>query len=115
MAKEPLQIIFTGPNGGITYWPDERKPEAMVTVYPQGGMMARDEFAAKMRKIWANNEGGADCTHFDADKLMCDLLRQLGYGEGVDVFEQATAFKSRLDVFKEIRKLKFRQTQRAKR
>jgi hypothetical protein len=25
--------------------------------------------------------------HFYADDTMCDLLRELGYGDGVDVFE----------------------------
>ncbi len=43
------------------------------------------EFARRMKKIKAAGdiEGG----HSDADKLLCETLRSLGYGEGVDMFE----------------------------
>jgi len=49
-------------------------------------VMTPEEFAAKMRKIY---EGRYDLEryHGDADDLMVLLLRQLGYGEGVDLFE----------------------------
>ena len=30
-----------------------------------------------------------ESNHCDGDALMCDVLRALGYGEGVDVFENA--------------------------
>lgn len=38
----------------------------------------------KMRYIDAGN---TERRHIGADSLMCDLLRTLGYGEGVDTFE----------------------------
>ena len=29
-----------------------------------------------------------ETTHIMVDELMCDILRELGYGEGVDIFEK---------------------------
>ena len=52
--------------------------------------MTPEEFKNEMQKI-SNQRGEKFCdeeiTHSKADDLMCDLLRELGYGEGVDVFE----------------------------
>lgn len=42
-------------------------------------------FAIKMRRIALNNN--AEMAHIYADKLICKLLRELGYGEGVNIFE----------------------------
>ena len=44
-----------------------------------------EQFAADMRDIFATSD--IEEGHFIADSLMCDLLRELGYGEGVLVFE----------------------------
>ena len=43
-------------------------------------------FANEMRRIDRNND--TEMAHILADELMCKLLRELGYGEGVDIFEQ---------------------------
>ena len=52
--------------------------------------MTPEEFKNEMQKI-SNQLGKNHCdeeiTHAEADDLMCNLLRELGYGEGVDVFE----------------------------
>ena len=52
--------------------------------------MTPEEFKNEMQKI-SNQLGKKFCdeeiTHSKADDLMCDLLRELGYGEGVDVFK----------------------------
>lgn len=50
------------------------------------------EFAAKMREIMSRrgkHDGKYDPeeAHILADKLLCEVLRSLGYGEGVAVFE----------------------------
>ena len=54
-------------------------------------------FAKKMADIANILEHGEDFagrfidqedTRIMADKLMCELLRELGYGEGVDIFEK---------------------------
>ena len=51
------------------------------------------EFAIAMRKI-ENGEAYDDdrmydCEdqHIDADRLMCNVLRSLGYGDGIDIFD----------------------------
>ena len=48
--------------------------------------MTPEEFAKAMRKL-ANGDDTED-SHFEADQIMCDILRALGYGEGVKVFRE---------------------------
>lgn len=43
-------------------------------------------FANEMRRIDRNDN--TEMAHILADELMCKLLRELGYGEGVDIFEK---------------------------
>lgn len=43
------------------------------------------EFAQKMREI--SKYGDIEESHGKADDLMCRLLRELGYGDGIDIFE----------------------------
>ena len=49
--------------------------------------MTPEEFENRMKEIVLNL--GSDCeeSHYEHDKLMCDLLRSLGYEAGVEVFE----------------------------
>lgn len=60
--------------------------------------MTPEEFAAKMRVLVEDgycideDDGTSyfddeEQTHITMDCLMCDLLRSLGYGEGIDIFE----------------------------
>ncbi len=44
-------------------------------------------FADAMREIAKQAEDDEERSHAIADGLMCDLLRELGYGEGIDIFE----------------------------
>ena len=46
-----------------------------------------EKFAEKMREIFERRD--CEMAHHAADELMCDLLRSLGYGAGVEVFENA--------------------------
>ncbi len=61
--------------------------------------MTPEEFTDKMRKIIEEGNSSyklingqrfprcdAEDIHYDLDMCMCDLLRELGYGEGVDIF-----------------------------
>ena len=43
-------------------------------------------FANQMRRIARDHN--TEMAHILADELMCKLLRELGYGEGVDLFEK---------------------------
>lgn len=50
--------------------------------------MNPEEFKEAMQE--AISQGfDEEITHKELDNLMCILLRQLGYGEGVDIFEKA--------------------------
>lgn len=44
-------------------------------------------FADAMREIAKQAEDDEEIGHHAADDLMCELLRELGYGEGIDIFE----------------------------
>lgn len=51
--------------------------------------MTPEEFAAKMQKVYDLHyikEDDEEVVHSVMDTIMCNLLRQLGYGDGVDIF-----------------------------
>lgn len=52
------------------------------------GDMTREEIIAQLEG-WTRPEGG-DCeiAHIEADALLCELLRQLGYGDVVEAWEK---------------------------
>lgn len=61
------------------------------------GMESPNIFARKMGEIADMLDKGEDAcgriidqedAHMMADKLMCEYLRELGYGTGVDIFEK---------------------------
>lgn len=62
-------------------------------------VMTPEEFAERMRELIVKNTHpieflGDDVPYFDPedchpemDELLCKVLKQLGYGEGVDIFK----------------------------
>ena len=55
-------------------------------------ILTPEEFAITMTKIRSGAIYGGkmydeENQHIDADWLMCNVLRSLGYGDGVDIFE----------------------------
>ena len=57
---------------------------------PANKPLTPEEFKQKMKdaydKYWTEKED-EEAVHDVMDGIMCDLLRQLGYGEGIDIFE----------------------------
>jgi hypothetical protein len=52
--------------------------------------MTPEEFAEKMGKIFSPpKKYDNERAHVEADDLMCDLLRKLGYEAGVEIFSDA--------------------------
>lgn len=51
-------------------------------------MISPDEFANQMEKISKDMYGDQETSHMYADSLMCYVLNQLGYQEGVEIFEK---------------------------
>lgn len=45
-----------------------------------------EDFAAQMRKIRDEQGGDLEISHSEMDDLMARVLVELGYGEGVDIF-----------------------------
>ncbi len=52
--------------------------------YIKSPFISPDEFLEKMKAIESEYP---ETFHIEADDLMCDLLRSLGYGDAVDVFK----------------------------
>lgn len=52
----------------------------------QARVIGPEEFAERMRDLL---EGDPENDHIQADELMCETLRRLGYGKGVDLFAAA--------------------------
>jgi hypothetical protein len=52
-----------------------------------------EQFAEKMRELFPRPGGmphyDTDAAHAQADRLLCQVLRSLGYGDGVTIFEDA--------------------------
>lgn len=50
------------------------------------------EFRREMELIKYANSDDLELVHVKMDDLMCRVLDELGYGEGVNVFEQTTKY-----------------------
>lgn len=51
--------------------------------------MTPEEFAERAREIVRDFGGDEEASHWRLDKLLCEALRGLGYGEGVKTFEDS--------------------------
>ena len=68
---------------------EENAEEDSTSDLPENHVMTPEEFAKAMRKISDNLNA-----HLEMDRVMADLLRQLGYGEGIDIFENTNKWYS---------------------
>jgi hypothetical protein len=52
--------------------------------------MSPEEFKLAMQALIVEeqNDGDTEETHYKADELMCDILEELGYGDGVALFNK---------------------------
>lgn len=57
-------------------------------------MITPEEFAEQMREISKENR---EDRHMDGDDLMCEILTDLGYGDGVEIFECMEKWYKRYD------------------
>lgn len=49
--------------------------------------MSPEMFELRMRDLQHIYEDDREVRHIKMDELMCEFLRKLGYGAGVDIFE----------------------------
>lgn len=57
--------------------------------------MTSKEFADKMKEIFPGKyEYDVEKSHGKADDLMCELLKQLGYEDGIKIFKDADKWYS---------------------
>lgn len=54
---------------------------------PKEVVMTPRQFAAEIRNINEKYVGDIEIVHYRCDDLMCDLLKSLGYGAGVQAFK----------------------------
>lgn len=79
---------------------EEDAEEDDISESSDNRIMTPEEFAKKMKKISDNLKYQNDAyydeedAHMQMDDLMSDLLRQLGYGEGIDIFENTNKWYS---------------------
>lgn len=52
--------------------------------------MTPEEFSKKMQEIKDQLEDDEEVVHVKMDCLMCTVLEELGYGEGINIFEQTS-------------------------
>ena len=64
---------------------DRYRLRVILWIHTRRNGMTPEEFTSKMVDIDLN--GDTEVAHSDGDDLMCDLLRELGYEDGVKVFE----------------------------
>ena len=52
-------------------------------------LTSKERFKRKMKEICDDSgEFDREIAHFDADELMMELLKELGYSEGVEIFDK---------------------------
>lgn len=52
--------------------------------------MDAEQFEAEMSLIKETYSDDEEALHIAYDNLMCEVLRGLGYGKGIDIFESST-------------------------
>lgn len=83
-------------NGLAKKTSEEDAEEDDISESSDNRIMTPEEFAKKMKKISDNLKYQNDAyydeedAHMQMDDLMSDLLRQLGYGEGIDIFDNTS-------------------------
>ena len=51
--------------------------------------MTPEEFEKEMQELYDNQGGNEEVFHVEADRLLCKLLKELGYEKGIEIFENA--------------------------
>lgn len=51
--------------------------------------MTPQQFKEEMERTYPARGYDPECAHSHADYIMMQILRQLGYGEGLDIYDKA--------------------------
>lgn len=75
-------------------WEHRTCPYYTGTICLDTPAMTPEEFKKKMEELKPDPDSKSYCcdvedNHKKMDDVMCELLRSLGYGEGIDIFEAA--------------------------
>lgn len=65
------------------------EPQKTETISLDTTVITPEAFKTRMANIFYSAGKDVESCHGQMDDLMCELLRNLGYGEGIDIFEAA--------------------------
>lgn len=68
---------------------EETTSEASAQESPSDHIITPEEAVNTIRDICDRYDDNKEVAHIEMDGLMCDILRQFGYGEMVDIFDNA--------------------------
>ena len=63
------------------------KMKKLMTPAKERTAITPEQFAERMRSIYEEDGHDEETEHLNMDNYMCDVLRSLGYDEGVDIFD----------------------------
>lgn len=76
LSDDPCRNCYAMENGNFSEW--EHKLD----------IMNPEVFKSKMKKLAASNSLTKAARHKEMDSLMCKVLKSIGYGDGIDIFEK---------------------------
>ena len=79
-AEQGYCTVLSDRPDGAMYERLDNCPLKEITTTPE-------EFTKRMQEIHNRYSDDEEVVHSEMDDLMCELLRELGYGEGVDIFD----------------------------
>lgn len=76
LSDDPCCNCHAMENGNFSEWKHKLDP------------MGPEVFKSAMEELAESNSLTKDARHKEMDSLMCKVLKSIGYGDGVDIFEK---------------------------
>ena len=76
LSDDPCCNCYATENGNFSEWEHKLDP------------MSPEVFKSTMEELAASNSLTKNARHKEMDSLMCKVLKSIGYGDGVDIFEK---------------------------
>lgn len=76
LCDDPCRNCYAMKNGNFSEWKNKLDP------------MDPEAFKSTMKELAASNSLTKNARHKEMDSLMCKVLKSIGYGDGVDIFEK---------------------------
>ena len=63
-------------------------PYLLSPMYRKQNPLTPEQFEREMLKLYKDYSDDEECCHIEMDNLICGLLTDLGYGNGIYIFDQ---------------------------